>query len=55
MIVDNELHERINTFLTEYMNYKLYRRYTVDLDKETFYIEFIDYLVSRGLKINGKL
>jgi hypothetical protein len=48
IITDRELQDRIKRFLQEYNNYYSDIKY---IESETFYIEFIDFLVERGLKI----
>jgi hypothetical protein len=59
IIPDKELEDEINTFLNRF-RYKFKYNYSDDMDyidyigNQTFYIEFINYLVSRGLEITNK-
>lgn len=57
IIVDTELKNRIDAFLIEFINYRNRTGYHTNessvkyIESETFYMEFIKYLVSRGLQL----
>jgi hypothetical protein len=59
IIPDKELEDEIKKFLSTFMEkYRfdfLYHKESMKyISSETFYIEFINYLVKRGLEINVK-